>query len=283
VSLGGRVVLLNSVLSAIPIFYLSLFKMPVGGWKKIVRLQRRFLWGGAAGSSKISWVSWVDVCRPKKEGGLGVKDLRIMNISLLAKWKWRLLSEGKSIWKNALQERYSGGERGFGWISRLLAPNIASTWWVDLISVGLIDGTDRLRDIFFKRIGNGGETSFWHDTWVGTQPLKEVFPRLFLVSTQKESSVFEVGRWVTGRWVWDLKWRRNLFVWEEERRDMLTNILTPIQLSTSNDEWKCHHVTGGMFSVRSMYCFLAGSIIPPISLDPDFVKDLGFLWKSFAP
>jgi hypothetical protein len=56
----------------------------------------------------------VDVCRPKKEGGLGVKDLRIMNISLLAKWKWRLLSEGKSIWKNALQERYSGGERGFG-------------------------------------------------------------------------------------------------------------------------------------------------------------------------
>jgi hypothetical protein len=161
--------------------------------------------------------------------------------------------------------------------------NIASTWWIDLISVGMIAGTDRLRDIFFKRIGNGDDTSFWHDIWVGTQPLKKVFPRLFLVSIQKECSVLEVGRWDSDRWVWDFKWRRNLFVWEEERRYMLVNILTPIQLSTSNDEWRCHHVTGGMFSVRSMYCYLAGSVIPPILLDPEFVKELGFLWKSFAP
>jgi hypothetical protein len=72
-------------------------------------------------------------------------------------------------------------------------------------------------------------------------------------------------------------------VWEEERRDMVENILTPIQLSTSNDEWRCHHVIRGMFSIRSMYCYLAGSIIPPILLDPDFVKELGLLWKSFAP
>jgi hypothetical protein len=194
VSLGGRVVLLNSVLSAIPIFYLSLFKMPVGVWKKLVRLQRRFLWGGAAGASKINWVRWMDVCRHKKEGGLGVKDLRIMNISLLSKWKWRLLSEGQSIWKKVLQERYGGGERGVGWMSRLLPPNIASSWWNDLVSVGVVVGSDRLRDIFFRKLGNGGDTIFWHDTWVGVQPLKEVFPRLFLVSTQKECSVSEVGR-----------------------------------------------------------------------------------------
>ncbi|KAK2393020.1 hypothetical protein QL285_055002 [Trifolium repens] len=283
VSLGGRVVLLNSVLSAIPIFYLSLFKMPVGVWKKLVRLQRRFLWGGAAGASKINWVRWMDVCRHKKEGGLGVKDLRIMNISLLSKWKWRLLSEGQSIWKKVLQERCGGGERGVGWMSRLLPPNIASSWWNDLVSVGVVVGSDRLRDIFFRKLGNGGDTIFWHDTWVGVQPLKEVFPRLFLVSTQKECSVSEVGRWVTGRWVWDLKWRRNLFVWEEERRDMLVNVLTPIQLSSSKDEWKSHHVFGGIFSVRSIYCYLTGIIIPPISLEPDLVRNLSCLWKSFAP
>jgi hypothetical protein len=64
---------------------------------------------------------------------------------------------------------------------------------------------------------------------------------------------------------------------------MLVNILTSILLSNSCDEWKCHHLTGGMFSVRSLYCFLAGIIIPPISLDPDRVRDLGCLWKSLAP
>jgi len=43
VSMGGRVVLLNSVLNVIPIFYLFVMKMPILAWKKIVRLQRDFL------------------------------------------------------------------------------------------------------------------------------------------------------------------------------------------------------------------------------------------------
>lgn len=43
ISLGGRVVLLNSVLNSIPIFYLSVMKLHVLVWKKIVRLQRDLL------------------------------------------------------------------------------------------------------------------------------------------------------------------------------------------------------------------------------------------------
>ena len=43
ISLGGRVVPLNSVLNSIPIFYLSFMKLPVLVWKKIVRIQREFL------------------------------------------------------------------------------------------------------------------------------------------------------------------------------------------------------------------------------------------------
>jgi hypothetical protein len=42
-SLGGRIVLLNLVLNAIPIFYLSFFKMPVTVVRKVVRIQREFL------------------------------------------------------------------------------------------------------------------------------------------------------------------------------------------------------------------------------------------------
>jgi hypothetical protein len=164
-----------------------------------------------------------------------------------------------------------------------LPSNLASSWWNDLLSVGIVEGLDRTSDIFSKKFGNGGNTNFWHDKWVGTQPLKDVFPRLFLISTQKECMVSEVGRWVLGRWEWDFKWRRNLFVWEEERRDMLVNILTPIQLSNSIDAWKCHYSTGGTFSVSSLYCYLSGIIIPPISLEPDIIRDLGFVWKSLAP
>jgi len=46
------------------------------------------------------------VCKPKKDGGLGVRDVRAVNLSLLAKWKWRLLNDGEALWKEVLLEKY---------------------------------------------------------------------------------------------------------------------------------------------------------------------------------
>lgn len=58
VSFGDRIVLLNSVLNAISIFYLSFMRLPVKVWRRLVRIQREFLWGGVGGGRKINWVSW---------------------------------------------------------------------------------------------------------------------------------------------------------------------------------------------------------------------------------
>jgi hypothetical protein len=65
---------------------MSLMKMPDQVRKKVVRIQRDFLWGGVNGSNKLSWVKWDVVCRAKNKGGLGVRNLEIVNISLLMKW-----------------------------------------------------------------------------------------------------------------------------------------------------------------------------------------------------
>lgn len=43
VNLGGRVILLNSMLNVIPVFFFSFSKIPIKVWKKLVYLQRRFL------------------------------------------------------------------------------------------------------------------------------------------------------------------------------------------------------------------------------------------------
>jgi len=91
------VVLLNAVLNAIPIFYLSFFKLPMKVWKKVVRIQRQFLWGGVNGGNKVSWVKWSAVCLPRASGGLGVRDIRLVNLSLLAKWRWRLLQSEQAL------------------------------------------------------------------------------------------------------------------------------------------------------------------------------------------
>jgi hypothetical protein len=54
ISLGGRIIMVNAVLNAIPIFYLSFLKMSAKVLKKIVRIQREFLWGGVKGGKKIA-------------------------------------------------------------------------------------------------------------------------------------------------------------------------------------------------------------------------------------
>jgi hypothetical protein len=59
-------------------------------------------------------------------------------------------------------------------MSRRLPSVNVSSWWNDLMTVGMVVGTDILHGIFIKKIGNGGNTSFWSDTWVGPQPKRSV-------------------------------------------------------------------------------------------------------------
>lgn len=47
-----------------------------------------------------------------REMGLGVKDLCLLNLSLLGKWRWRLLEEDGSLWKRVLVTKYRGNAVG---------------------------------------------------------------------------------------------------------------------------------------------------------------------------
>jgi len=39
-------------------------------YKRIIRVQRKFLWGWGKENRTIAWVSWQKICKPKEEGGL---------------------------------------------------------------------------------------------------------------------------------------------------------------------------------------------------------------------
>ena len=78
--------MIKSVLSGLPIYYLSLFKMPEKVAIELDKIQSRFLWGGDECKRKIHLVKWDRVTCSKEDGGLGVKTLRVMNECLLIKW-----------------------------------------------------------------------------------------------------------------------------------------------------------------------------------------------------
>ncbi|KAL6516895.1 hypothetical protein OROHE_018183 [Orobanche hederae] len=199
ISFGGRITLLNSVLSSIPTFYLSFYKIPAKTLSEIVRLQRNFLWGGREGPNKLSWVKWGIICKSKEEGGLGVKDLGLFNKALLGKWAWRFLNERECLWVRVVESRY-GREWGRG--EEILVEGVRrrwSGWWKDIVrtTFGAEGGWFEAR---VKRVvGEGDRTLFWEDVWAGEIPLKLKYPRLFQLSESKGERVPAQKRYA---WAW---------------------------------------------------------------------------------
>ncbi|KAK5802316.1 hypothetical protein PVK06_029904 [Gossypium arboreum] len=96
-SWAGRVVLINVVLSLLPIYFMSLFHASVTIIKRIDKIKRNFLWGNTDGKRKIERIRWDIVCKPKVKGGVGVANLGVKNKALLAKWSWRFANEKEAL------------------------------------------------------------------------------------------------------------------------------------------------------------------------------------------
>lgn len=60
-------------------------QLPIGLLDELDKINRRFFWGDDECHKKTHAVAWNNICRSKEEGGLGLKDLKIMNHVLLAK------------------------------------------------------------------------------------------------------------------------------------------------------------------------------------------------------
>lgn len=51
-------------------------------------------------------MSWRRICQPRTKGGLDVKDVKLVNLSFLTKWRWRLIQMDNSLWKRVLEDKY---------------------------------------------------------------------------------------------------------------------------------------------------------------------------------
>lgn len=125
------------------------------------------------------------------------------NISLLGKWCWRMLIDKDGLWYRVLKSRY--WEEG----ARLkVGGNLSSSWWRSLCRIreGVGNGVGSWFEENIRRIvGDGRETLFWYDNWVGEVPLRFKFPRLFDLAVNKDRTVKEMRRlgWEVGGGAWE--------------------------------------------------------------------------------
>lgn len=98
------------VLSAIPVYYMSVFKMPQWVLDEIDKIRLNFLWYGVQHDrKKIHLANWPLVCTPKNKGGLGVIDLKAFNLTLLTKWQWQWFQLEPRMWKSIFNYLYGEG------------------------------------------------------------------------------------------------------------------------------------------------------------------------------
>ena len=115
ISKQGRLTLIRSTLSCLLVYFMSLFHLPRRVRLRLEQIQRDFLWGGGNMDKKPQLVKWSTICANKRNGGLRIRDLYILNRALLCKWIWRFANEKNALWRNVICWK-NGEERG-GWIS----------------------------------------------------------------------------------------------------------------------------------------------------------------------
>ena len=74
-SYGGRLILINSVLTSLHMFLLSFFEVLVGVRKRLDFYRSRFFWQSDEAKKKYILARWDIMCRLKDQGGLGIENL----------------------------------------------------------------------------------------------------------------------------------------------------------------------------------------------------------------
>jgi hypothetical protein len=103
---AAKEILVKAVLQSLPTYAMGVFKFPVGLLDDLSQIVRNFWWGDNHDRRHMHWISWDKMTRPKSQGGIGFRDLRIFNQALLSRQAWRLLYYPDTLCARLLNARY---------------------------------------------------------------------------------------------------------------------------------------------------------------------------------
>lgn len=162
-SQGGRLQLIKSTLYGILGFWISHMFLQKGLLNSIPSIFTKFLWCGNLENRGMHTVSWREVCFPKSEGGLGLKDLVEWNKASINFQLWRILQPAPSfIWVKWFRSKMLC-RKGFWTIN--VKPGIS--WVVKKILKARTEVGDNIR----YHVSANSTFLLWHDPWTSSLPL----------------------------------------------------------------------------------------------------------------
>jgi hypothetical protein len=178
-SSGGRIQMINSVLSAIPNFFMACIEWDQGSIDAVDRLRRAFLWKN---KDKIlgghCLVAWDIVTMPKMQGGLGIRDLRIHNKAVMATFTAKLLSNGTGPC--------------FSWMANWHLQDtipISPSRHESHIWKSIRNLIPTVQAATFCKQNPADRTSFWKDNWTAMGRLYFCWPVLYSFAVDKDCTV----------------------------------------------------------------------------------------------
>ena len=162
----GKVQMITSVIYGMVNFWCSVFVLPKWFYAKVDSLCSGFLWKNSTSSAAAARVSWSDICKPKTEGGLGIRRLEEFEMVFRLKRVWLFFSSSGSLWVPWLKSNRFR-DRSIWLIND--APRFSKT------VRSMLDLRQQLHTYLRCSVGDGKTALFWYDYWTELGPLHLLF------------------------------------------------------------------------------------------------------------
>lgn len=123
------------------------------------------MWNASNNTYRKGPINWNTISSPKDQGGLGFRNLFILNQAYLLKMGWRLKNNENSLWSKTIKEKYYP----HNCFDNATEPkSYHSGYWKNIYKTKTI-----LKDTCICIMGNGKNINIWEDKWVGNFKIKD--------------------------------------------------------------------------------------------------------------
>nr|GEU51236.1 RNA-directed DNA polymerase, eukaryota [Tanacetum cinerariifolium] len=153
--------------------------------------------------------------------------------------------------------------------------------WADIVGSSNYLHSRNLIPKDVLKVGSGSTIRLWKDLWIGDQPLKDKYNRLFCLDLNEDCLIND--RLIDGGWSW--QWRRPIT--SGRFKSMLHSLLSEVQhttLSSSLDRWSWSIDADGLFTVSSTRSYIDHHLLPSLNTGTRWNKCLPrkvniFIWR----